>query len=172
MRDLVLKAQNGDEQAFTELILMMEHDLFKIAKMRLTNDADIEDAVQDAMIEAFKCIKQLKDPDAFKSWIIKILINKCNKIYRKKRINEISYIEDIENYLIQEADHLGESDINFYELLKCLNNDDRMIVTLFYLEHYTSKEISQMLNINENTIKTKLARSKDKIKTDYKEGII
>ena len=76
MEELVLKAQHGDEEAFTDLILMIEHDLFKIAKMRLVNEADIDDAIQDTMIETFKSIRNtfnmvggvgpiMKHPDQF-----------------------------------------------------------------------------------------------------------
>lgn len=172
MEELVLKAQKGDDQAFTDLILSIRHDLYKIAKMRLINDADIDDAIQETMIETFKSIKKLKDVKAFKPWVTKILINKCNKIYRKKRINEITFEEDIDNYLIQEAEYLDKSDADFYHLIKSLSYEERIILTLYYLEQYTIKEISQILNINENTIKTKLARSKEKIKNSYKEEII
>ena len=170
MEKLVLKAQHGDENAFTELILMIRHDLFKIAKMRLVNEADIDDAIQETMIETFKYIKKLKDVKAFKPWVTKILINKCNKIYSKKKTNEIAFEEEIDNYLVQDASHLTESDMDFYLLVKSLSYEDRMIVTLYYLERYTIKEISQLLKMNENTVKTRLARSKEKLKNNLKEA--
>ncbi|MBR6034022.1 MAG: sigma-70 family RNA polymerase sigma factor [Clostridia bacterium] len=167
-----MKAQHGDEQAFTDLILMLKHDLYKIAKMRIVSNDDIDDAIQETMIEAFKNIKKLKKIESFKPWIIKILINKCNKIYQKKKMNEITFEEDIDNYLVHESEHLSENDMDFYLLIKCLNYEERIIVTLYYLECYTTKEISQILGINENTIKTKLARAKMKIKNNYKEESI
>lgn len=170
MEELVIKAMHGDEEAFTSLILNMQHDLYKIAKMRLVNEADIEDAIQDTIIEMYESIRKLRDSKAFKPWITKILINKCNKIYRKKRMNEVSFEEGIENYLVNEADNLGESDYNFYLLVKSLDYDDRMIITLYYLMGYKIKEISQMLKMNENTVKTRLARSKEKLKNNLKEA--
>ncbi len=172
MEELVLKAQHGDVQAFTDLILMLKHDLYKIAKMRLVSNDDIDDAIQETMIEAFNNIRKLKKIESFKPWIIKILINKCNRIYRKKKMKEVTFEDDINNYLDRECEHLSESDIDFYLLIKCLNYEERIIVTLYYLECYTSKEISQILNINENTVKTKLARAKIKIKNNYKEESI
>jgi len=172
MKELVLKAQNGDTQAFTELILMIKHDLYKIAKMRLVCNADIDDVIQDTIIETYKQISKLKDVEAFKPWIEKILINKCNRMYRKKKFSEIAFKEEIENYLVQEADNLSKSDVEFYQLIKFLDYEERMIVTLYYLERYTTKEIGQILGMNENTVKTKLARSKVKIKNNYKEEIV
>ena len=171
MEELVSKAKCGDKEAFTKLIVSIQHDLYKIAKMRLTNEADIDDAIQETMIETFRFIKKLKDESAFKPWVTKILINKCNKIYKKKRYNEISFEDEIENYLVQESTHLTESDTDFYLLVKDLNYEDRMILTLYYLERYTFNEIGKILNINENTVKTRLYRTKNKIKNKLEEGI-
>ena len=89
LKELIKRAQNGDANAFTNLILSIKNDLFKIAKTRLVNDADIEDVIQETMIETYKFIKKLKEPEKFKKWVIKILINKCNKLYKKKYRNSI-----------------------------------------------------------------------------------
>ena len=87
MDELILMAQAGDEDAFTKMILYIKDDLYKIAKTRIANETDIEDAIQETMIETYKSIKRLKDPNKFKKWVIKILINKCNRIYRRKYKN-------------------------------------------------------------------------------------
>ena len=84
MEELVLKAKSGNKDAFTQLILEIKSDLYKIAKTRLSNEEDIKDALQETMITAFKYMKTVKEPSKFKHWIIKILINQCNKIYKKK----------------------------------------------------------------------------------------
>ena len=70
MDDLVKKAKQGDKQAFTELILAIKMDLYKIAKARLRNDEDVYDVIQETMIIAFNSIKKLKNVDSFKAWII------------------------------------------------------------------------------------------------------
>lgn len=62
MEELILSAQKGDEKAFTELIMLISDDLYKIAKTRISNEADIADAVQETMIETYKSIKKLNDP--------------------------------------------------------------------------------------------------------------
>ena len=81
MDELILMAQAGDEEAFANMILYIKDDLYKIAKTRIANETDIEDAIQETMIETYKSIKKLNDPNKFKKWVIKILINKCNRIY-------------------------------------------------------------------------------------------
>ena len=98
MDDLVKKAQQGDKEAFTELILSLKSDLYKIAKIRLKNDEDVYDAIQETMIVAFSSIKKLKKADSFKPWIIKILINTSKYSYKKTNKNDCISFEKIESY--------------------------------------------------------------------------
>ncbi len=63
--------------AYTQLILNMKNDLYKIAKTRFINDDEVDDAIQETMIMSYKYLKKLKDPSKFKAWIIKFLISNC-----------------------------------------------------------------------------------------------
>lgn len=74
MNELIERSKNGDEKAFTELILYIKNDLYKIAKTRLSDDYDINEAIQETMIKAYNNLKKLKDTSKFKSWIIKIVV--------------------------------------------------------------------------------------------------
>lgn len=170
MKELLKKAQNGDKQAFTDIIMNIEDDLYKIAKARISNEADIEDLIQEAMIESYKHIKSLKEPYNVKMWIIKILINKCNKLYKKKYKKEISIDEyNMENYIILNSQNNIEDDLNFYYLIKCLKYEERIII-LYYKEQYSIEEISKILKMNKNTIKTNLYRARQKIKENFYEN--
>lgn len=151
------------------LILEIKNELYKIAKTRLINDDDIDDAIQETMIEAYKSIKHLKNPEYFKTWIIRILINKCNYIYKKKKKHIISYEEkELEKYISSEE--LETSSIDFYILIKNLKYEERIVIILYYMESYTTKEISKILKVNENTIKTRISRAKAKMKNSLKGG--
>ena len=168
MKQLISKAQEGDEKAFTQIIMMINDDLYKIAKSRITNEADIEDAIQETMIETYKSIKKLKDPNKLKKWIIKILINKCNRIYRRKYKNDIS----IDEYNLNNSKTTNnisdiENNMNFYDIIKDLNYEERIIVILYYMEEYSVKEIKKILKMNENTIYTHLHRARQKLKMKY-----
>lgn len=174
MDDLINKAKNGDKTAFTYLIQDIQNDLYRIAKTRLSDDNDISDAIQETMINAYRNIKKLKNSDTFKSWIIKILINECNKIYKKKFKNK-----NIFNKLIKETSDYGSdnsiqnsnSKIDFELMIDKLSYDEKLIVTLYYNSNYSCNEIADILNMNANTVKSKLLRTKDKIKKYYKGGI-
>lgn len=168
MEELIKRAQKGDKQAFTEIILCIRNDLYKIAKTRITNDDDIDDLIQDTMIETYKHIRKLKDNKKLKTWVIKILINKCNKLYKKNYMTDISIDEyNLDNYSILNSNKEIEDDLNFYYLIKNLKYEERIIIILYYKELYTVEEISKILKMNKNTVKTHLSRAREKIKLKF-----
>lgn len=140
-----------------------KNDFFRIAKSRLLNADDATDAVQETIIKIYLSLHKLKQINKFKNWAIKILINNCNTIYSKrKNKNEQNYknLSEIENCITADA---TEYDNSVENLLKTLNVEERTIITLFYVKKYTSKEIGKLLNMNSNTVRTKLLRAKNKI---------
>ena len=171
MEELIEKAKKGDKEAFTQVILSVKASLYKIAKMRTSNDEDVQDIIQETMIDAYKYIKKLKNPSKFKAWITKILINNCNKYYKKYYVEENYDVELFKESIRNNNDHqLVESTLNFYEMIKNLKYEERIVIVLYYAEKYTTKEIAEILSVNENTIKTRLSRAKEKIKNNYKGG--
>lgn len=167
MDELILMAQAGDEEAFANMILYIKDDLYKIAKTRIANETDIEDAIQETMIETYKSIKKLNDPNKFKKWVIKILINKCNQIYRRKYKTDISIDEyNVETLKFNNIIDV-ENKLNFYDIIKILNYEERLIIILYYMEDYSVKEIKSILKMNENTINTHLYRARQKLKKNY-----
>lgn len=171
MEKLIEKAKKGDKEAFTELIYGIRHDLYKIARCRLACEDDIEDAIQETIIKTFKYIKRLNKNASFKAWIITILINNCNTIYKKNKDRNISFESlELERTYQKMEEYKGLDDLDFYLTLKDLNYDERIVLILFYLEDYSIKDMSKLLKTNENTIKTRLKRGKDKIKNKYMKG--
>lgn len=172
MEELVERSKKGDEQAFTELIISLESDLYKIARMRLECNDDINEAVQETIIEAFKSIKKVKKSEYFKTWLIRVLINKCNKIYKKEKRNEIikKYNSAINNQPVNYNEEKKISELDFFILIKSLNYDERISLTLYYLEKFTTKEISEILKEPESTIRNRISRAKQKLRKIYKGG--
>ena len=172
MEELVEKSKKGDEQAFTELIISLESDLYKIARMKLECNDDINEAVQETIIEAFKSIKKVKKSEYFKTWLIRVLINKCNKIYKKEKRNKIikKYNSTINNQPVNYNEEKKISELDFFILIKSLNYDERISLTLYYLEKFTTKEISEILKEPESTIRNRISRAKQKLRKIYKGG--
>ena len=82
---LVRKAQQGDGNAFIELIETNKQQMYKVARSYLPDEADIADAIQDTVEAAYRTIGYLDQANYFRTWLVRILINKCIDIRRKKQ---------------------------------------------------------------------------------------
>lgn len=160
---LVKKAQKGDTDAFVELIEMHKMALYKVAKSYLKSEEDIADVMQDTILSAYEHIGELKKSAYFKTWITRILMNHCNDVLRRQRhFVKAGWEEE------REEDRQGSApsdDREFYELLLELSEDVRPIFLLHYGEGFSIKEVAQILDMNENTVKSKLMRGRKKLKT-------
>lgn len=160
---LVKKAQKGDTDAFVELMEMHKTALYKVAKSYLKSEEDIADVMQDTILSAYEHIGELKKSAYFKTWITRILMNHCNDVLRRQRhFVKAGWEEE------REEDRQGSApsdDREFYELLSELSEDVRPIFLLHYGEGFSIKEVAQILDMNENTVKSKLMRGRKKLKT-------
>ena len=165
MKALVDRAKKGDKKAFLELIEPLEKKIYIIAKSKINNVEDVKDVIQETLLLSFKNIKKLKDNTKFDAWIITILLNTCKKYYKsRKNIIHVPIEENSEVIDHQDDYEQLNSNIDFFKYLNLLSDDtDKEIFILFYSNDYTTRQISEILNINENTVKTKLKRSRDKV---------
>lgn len=169
MEELIEKAKNGDKEAFTNLILENQRKLYKIAKARLKHEEDIEDSIQETMLRLYTKLPKLKDNTKFNIWLYKILINQCNEKYRRNKISFVS-LEAVSNQKACVNDINLEDKLDYQKVLEMFSNQDKIILLLYYSNGYTTKQIAEILNKNENTIKTKLRRMREKIKKNWKRG--
>lgn len=172
MKELIKKIQQGDEQAFKQLTQSIEHDLYRIAKTRLKDDDDIKDAIQNTMMYVYRHAKKVKNQEYFKTWMIRILINECNKIYNLNKKNKTLFDKLIINTDFNTYDTSIQNTndkINFETLINSLSNEERLVLTLHFNSRYSCSQIAKILNINVNTVKSRLTRSVNKLRKDYKE---
>lgn len=155
--DLVYKAKKGNGKAFTKLIDENLKSMYRVGKGILKEEDDIEDAIQNTILKAYSNIKSLKNDELFKTWLIKILINECNKIYNfnKKCIN---FNEIKDNYTNDKYEN-----IDLKKAIDRLSDELRLPIILFYFEDLKISEISELINIPIGTVKSRLARAKVKI---------
>ena len=147
------------------LFLSIQKDLYCIAKMKIKNENDIEDIIQETMLSAYANLKKLKNNKFFKTWIIRILINNCNKFYKRKKLKSLDDKDGIDRIPAKEIDL---STIEFENFIAFLTEEERTILVLYYSLSYTTKEIAQILQKREGTICSKISRAKTKIKEKYK----
>lgn len=174
MIDLIKKVQTGDENAFKQLTATIENDLYKIAKTRLVNDEDIKDAIQNTMIIIYEKAKKIRNIEYFKTWMFKVLINECNKIYNSNKKNTSLYnqvINDVNFNTYNDTIQDIQDKISFDSFINKLNYEEKIVITLYYNSNLPCKQISNILNTNINTVKSRLTRGKRKLKKYYEEDI-
>ena len=104
MNDLVEKAIHGDKEAFISAIDKCTPILYKLGYKLGMNDEDTGDAMQDTILAAYEKIWTLKNPEYFKTWLIRIFINRCNSIRKKnKKIISIDNLKDTMS--VNDRDH-------------------------------------------------------------------
>ena len=164
MQGLAKRAVKGDTEAFLELMEQNSLSMYKVARGILNNDEDVADAVQDTILHCFEKIHTLKKPEYFKTWMIRILINECNQILRKSK-KELLPGELPEEICSDPSLERFE----FQEMLNLVDEKYRLILILYYVEDFKIREIAKLLDMNENTVKTRLARAREQIRAEYGE---
>ncbi len=162
MVQLVKRAMRSDTDAFLELIECNSLAMYKVARAILGNDEDAADAIQDTILICFEKIHTLKNPEYFKTWLIRILINECNQILRHYR--NMNLQEDFPE--IPRKD-MSMAEFEFKEMLSQVEEKYRIILVLYYVEGYKISEIAELLDMNENTVKTRLSRAREQIRAVY-----
>ncbi len=175
MEELLKKAISGDKDALSLIFLYLQKDLYKIAIYKTRNKEDALDAIQETIYITYTNLKNIQSINSFPNWIKKVLVNECYKILSKKNKTNTETVEVANLYELEDSRDISsidklESNIQFYELIKCLNDKEKTIMILYYINEYTTKEISKILEIKENTIKSIIKRGKNKIKNNLKGG--
>ena len=162
MNELAAKAKRGDPDAFAELIQSQMQNMYKTARAILKQDADVADAISDTILGCWEQIQTLKNPAFFRTWMTRILINKCYDQIRKNKT--ISW----EEYPVEQGyEESGFENIEWKETLDALPEKYRLAMMLYYVEGFKVSEISQILEISEGTVKSRLARGREQLTESF-----
>lgn len=168
MEDLIKRAQKGDKEAFIQAVTSYMPVMYKVARTRLSSEEDIGDAIQESILSSFKNLQSLKNPSYFRTWLIRILINQCNDILKQNsNVICIGSYEEADMLLKAVCDENIVSDMDFNHVLMQLSIDYRTVVVLYYVNCFNTREISEILNEKEGTIKSRLSRARAQLKANY-----
>lgn len=136
--------------------------VYKIAMSILMNKEDAEDAFQEVFIKLFDKAPKFESETHRKSWIIRVTINMCKDMLRKKKNHREEEIYDEIPELEKERDETFEKVMQLKEKYK-------VVIYLYYYEGYQISEISTILATNESTIKSQLVKARELLKNMLKE---
>jgi len=165
--NLIKKAQQGYDQAFLKLFQDYEQDIYKMAFIYVKNQNDALDVVQETAYRSFKTIKNLRKPQYFKTWLIRIAIN-CSLDLLRKRQKVVQLKPEFEENISSDITDDIALEITVSDLIDRLNEIEKGVVILRYYEGLTFKEVSETLDIPLGTAKTILYRSLEKLRNHFK----
>lgn len=158
MDNLIQRAKEKNADAFAKLMQQQMQSLYKTAWAMLGNDEDVADVIQDTILTCYEKIGQLKTDAYFHTWLIRILINKCNDLLRKR--SRVQFTEEpIEIPVTDEAYENAE----WKEVLMALDEKYRVVVILYYIEGLSAVDISKVLGLSESAVRSRLSRARKQL---------
>ena len=165
-RDLVLQARAGDRDAFSRLAAGSLGRLNAVARLIVRDDGRAEDAVQDALVDAWRDLRALRDPDQFDAWLYRLLIRACQdttRRERRRRTVELPLLA-IDGPPIPDAQHLTALSDQVERGLRRLTVEQRSVLVLTYYLDLPLGEAAATLGIPLGTMKSRLHRALDALR--------
>jgi len=173
---LVQRAQSGDEAAFREIVEKYQSKVFSIIHGIVRQKNDVEDIAQQVFSKVYFSIRNFDFRSSLITWIYKITVNECFDYLRKKKVRKLVYESDLSEDEVRRVENtepatdrapradttLARRDYVF-KLLTRVSEEERNLLMLKEVEGYSVEELAQMLSMNENTIKVKLFRARQKL---------
>lgn len=152
------------DQAFERAIVDQIQAMYRICYAQLRSHADREDAVQEALKKAWEKRKSLKDDEALKGWLLRILINECHNIQRRnKRISPAEYVP-------AEALPPPDADSTLHDLMLSLPEKLRITAVLIFMEGMTITQAASVLRVPQGTVSSRIHRARHILKTQWEEA--
>ncbi len=173
---LVARVQKRDELAFRELVERFQNKVFSIIYGILRNRNDAEDISQQVFTKVYSSIGNFDSRSSLLTWIYKITVNECYDYLRKKRVRKLVYESDIseddsklmENSELTRDQHvpadvrLAQRDL-LLKMMEKISDEDRTLILLKEVEGHSVEELAKRTGMNENTVKVKLFRARQKL---------
>lgn len=170
-------AKKGKENAFSFLYQQTYKKNYYVALKYLRNETLVEDVLQDSYVAAFKSLEKLEDPEKFSAWMARIVANRAlNELKKDKPLlfseteNEDgqditeTFEDDRANIQPEVAMDQQETSRLMQEIIDQLSEEQRVCITMFYMQEMSVKEMAEILQVSENTVKSRLNYGRQKIR--------
>ncbi len=187
---LVRRAQAGEEAAFREIVEKYQSKVFSIIHGIVRHRNDVEDIAQQVFTKVYFSIRNFDFRSSLITWIYKITVNECFDYLRKKKVRKLVYESDMSEDEVRRVENtepavdrqppadstLARRDY-VLKLMTRVSEEERTLLMLKEVEGYSVEELAERLGMNENTIKVKLFRARQKLvkasqKLDRAPGLV
>lgn len=176
---LLAKAKAGSVQAFEQLLEVYERRIYNIALRTMRNREDAQDMAQEAIVKIYRNLNSFQGACSFSSWIYRITVNTCLDEIRRRERRRTTPIDNLSGETmprITDIDMLPEQAYEAQEALEAvrvamnrLDTDARAIIVLRDVQGFSYQEISDILECNLGTVKSRINRARSKLKTMLKK---
>ncbi|MFS4494074.1 RNA polymerase sigma factor [Maribacter sp. 2308TA10-17] len=164
------KVINGDTRAFSVLVERYKHMVFTLAAKILKNHQEAEEVAQDVFVKMYSALTAFKGDSKFSTWLYKIAYYRSLDYLKKQKrsLNTSSIDSDTEFHLASTENALDNLEANerkqsIKNAIDELPEDDAVVITLHYFEELSLKEIADIMNLEANTVKVRLFRSRKRL---------
>jgi len=174
--EVVERARAGDPAAFNEVVTAYRRRIFGTISRLIGRPEDVEDVAQEAFLRLYFSLDQLRSPDVFEPWLYRLTVNAALDYLRKRKKRRLeSRVSDLSEIQVTMADAAAGTHIQFEEhqksriremvdsLLSGVSEEDRMLLTLKEVEGLTLKELEKVYHVNENALKVRLFRARQRV---------
>jgi RNA polymerase sigma-70 factor, ECF subfamily len=179
--DLIQKAQQGDANAFNQIVSAYRRRIMGTISHVIGRPEDVEDVAQEVFIRLYFSLAQLRTAEVFEPWLYRLTVNASYDYLRKNRRRVESRMADLSEQQVMMADAVAGSraqhDDNekrrirdtVQELLGTVSEEDRILLTLKEVEGLSLKELEKIYDVNENALKVRLFRARQRVLKKMKE---
>lgn len=171
-RDLVRLAADGDEAAFTRIVDAYHDDMFRVSFV-VCGDADLADeAVAAAWLIAWRKLRDLREPDRLRAWLVAIAVNEARQAVRRRRRDRGHGVVEL---AVADAVAAAEDptaravDLDLVNALARLDPDDRALLALRYVAGFDATELARATGRSPSGTRARLARLLDRLRTELSD---
>ncbi len=182
-QELIEKARAGDAAAFNDLVLAYRKRILGTISRLIGRPEDVEDVAQEVFVRLYYSLDQLRTAEVFEPWLYRLTVNASYDYLRRAKRRSESRMADLSEQQVMMADALAggrqegedrqKGQIREFvdALFRHVSEEDRLLLTLKEVEGLSLRELEQIYNVNENALKVRLFRARQRVLKAYKNAI-
>lgn len=166
MADIEKKPENGDKQAFEQLVRENQNRIYAVCLNMLKNQHDAQDAAQETFIKAYRSLSAFRKASKIETWLTKIAVNTCLDMI-KRRKTHLNIDESFDTAAEETTESTAEKNARIMAVRRALLDlppEMRMIIVLRDIDGRSYDDIAEILNLNLGTVRSRLSRAREKLK--------
>lgn len=180
--ELIEKARSGDDGAFSQVVQAYRKRILGTIARLIGRPEDVEDVGQEVFLRLYYSLEQLRTPEVFEPWLYRLTVNAAYDYLRRQKRRQESRMSDLSEQQVMMADAAAGGKFTEEEqrknkireqveaLLSKVSEEDRILLILKEVEGLSLKELEQIYRVNENALKVRLFRARQRVLKAYESG--